>query len=605
MCRELGITEISENDIIFIDNSIGDRTEFLKLLSQHELLKGIDNLIQSIYSLVKGDRYPTIILLDMFPKDAPVHYNETITDQYTKLAQHYNIPLWSYRDAVFTKKNRIQSKYLRPDSIWEDKDKWEASTAYRMMNHLMMQKMRYFPPWHVHAFYADLIAGCLLDEFSQCDREKNARRTHGQPSRYVAVTEVMTSPLVDDVEPLYCNASIPPMLHMTADLIGTNMEENRNFFTVGRYMILGDTEPAEWVAGEKDGDKKTTFTSQFTENHNTSHHTIAFYLSDPLNFVNDRVPPQHDRPYYLLEIQYYGSYSDAGKVHVFLCKEPLTYLEALRSNLTTFDPNVPIQKMILTNLHACRDEKSIGLPMLLEFVHEKQVPVVIEVAQVQDTANVSDANMTFCNDTVTTNCTMLSFCNDTVTTNCTMLSFCNDTVTTNCTMLNSTSTNSTEITNSEGASDALETPSWKLDDSSTTLSRGRRLQSEEADAQILEARGPYQSFRLIGATLCAVHDSSAPPLENPITVPLGDSLNIAAIPFERPAQDGDPTTSPTGRPSSSPTAQPSWDEAKHEEEEFLAFQNANKAAVGYSFLLPEGSNIFRGRQRRLRGGGKD
>ena len=77
------------------------------------------------------------------------------TKAYRAVAQHYGLPIWSYRDAV-------NSDFVAAQQA--DFSEWIRWS----LNHLPMPFLEH-PHWHAHLFQADLFAGALLALVAGCD----------------------------------------------------------------------------------------------------------------------------------------------------------------------------------------------------------------------------------------------------------------------------------------------------------------------------------------------------------------------------------------------------------------------------------------------------
>ena len=92
------------------------------------------------------------------PAGAEYPVDTGYTLAYERIARHYNVTLWSYRDMVremhhnHTQSNLVQ--YL------DYHNNYGPSSGH--------------PPWHVHLFYADFVTAMLQNQMEHCDESPAA-----------------------------------------------------------------------------------------------------------------------------------------------------------------------------------------------------------------------------------------------------------------------------------------------------------------------------------------------------------------------------------------------------------------------------------------------
>lgn len=137
--RRHGIEKLTDSDIILIDHSVNDGMAYSSQIRNDELSRGLESFIRRIlhhtdrnlsyidslsHSHNRGS-WPTIILLEMWPypnedmalKNRPSPSNPSnkydYIHIYRRIAQEYNIPIWSYRDLVWNE-TADSSERMRP-----------------------------------------------------------------------------------------------------------------------------------------------------------------------------------------------------------------------------------------------------------------------------------------------------------------------------------------------------------------------------------------------------------------------------------------------------------------------------------------------------------
>ena len=176
--------EIYSHDLIILDYSVNDMGEFRYGNRDNiEILKdrlvnfveyGVDGIIR--HFLVKGIM-PTIVLLESWPRGymrshyfhLPEHDEIGYHLAYRKLAEHYNLILWSYRDAV------LDNFVDQHQSHFKDYIRLEV-------NHIPEYDLEH-SPWHAQLFGADLITGALVTHMKACDEGKRVRQRTSSHSR--------------------------------------------------------------------------------------------------------------------------------------------------------------------------------------------------------------------------------------------------------------------------------------------------------------------------------------------------------------------------------------------------------------------------------------
>jgi hypothetical protein len=159
---------LTGRDLVFLDHSVNDAT---RDATMSKIATGVEGLIRVIYRNSVGT-LPTIILLEAWPrKDYGIDY----TEAYDQIAQYYRIPVWSYRDAVW-------SEY--------------AQNVQRGYNKYLTQQNPLgkvgHPVWFVHLYHADLYAAILVQESVNCTATTLTKALRGTGDNKIEVPPALT-----------------------------------------------------------------------------------------------------------------------------------------------------------------------------------------------------------------------------------------------------------------------------------------------------------------------------------------------------------------------------------------------------------------------------
>lgn len=216
MKKLYGITQFTENDIIFIDHSMNDQSLRQKLIE-----KGLEHLIRRIYSLSLPNSWPSIVVLDANPVDFFTPKEWLYPAAYDKIVRYYNLSMWSYREAVHSNYSKVHQKNI------SDYIRWNKNL-----------EMDFHPTWHVHLFMADLFSAIFQAELHHCSEHmvEMASKWHRTP---VPLAHVPALTLASGEAE--CDANTPPYLSMSY------FEHKHNIPFVGKYSV----KPANsWVMRE-------------------------------------------------------------------------------------------------------------------------------------------------------------------------------------------------------------------------------------------------------------------------------------------------------------------------------------------------------------------
>lgn len=360
-----GVTSLSKNDIVFIDHSQNDALTCTNTaFRQQGLIDGLAHLVRAIYSKSIPESWPTIILLEFWPygnnrqSESSLKYDYGIA--YSKIAQLYQIPIWSYRKFAWAK-------------FVDEKQSNMASTFRFTVTH---------PPWYIHLLYADLIASVFEQELKSCMQEKrggiNKSITRSPRDMYLksfdklkGIVSSSTAMCLDvdntfifqvpDFNKTSDGKFIPPKMNFTSEPL------DAWYFIEERGGKWG------WVTNKQNKIPSVNFpTGGMFGNH-------SYSSSIKFNILMKNVESK-----LLLRIHYLRTYLDAGAVDVFLCGHFIVTLDALWRDYLYYHYSYPdlflytIPSEIMKN--CMKDEMSF-----LEFKHilipDEPLPLVGEEMQ--------------------------------------------------------------------------------------------------------------------------------------------------------------------------------------------------------------------------------
>eukprot|EP01032_Pedospumella_encystans_P019242 gene19242-21882_t len=325
-----------KSDVVFLDLSVNDANTFESTPTKMLILeRGLEALIRRIYWLSEPASMPTIVILEMWmgsPAGAEYTVDTGYTLAYERIARHYNVTLWSYRDMVREMhSNRTESKLVE---YLDYHNNYKESTGH--------------PPWHVHLFYADFVTAMLRNQMEHCD-ESPAATTYP----VIKSPQELPVPLVAH-KFLHCDPDQPPLLSITSPQVahlrsaggaaaspppalGTSPHDIMVAPNVPAYF---STPASAWnVIEDKKG--RPGFIHEFVKDDRAGA-VLTFHL----NITHEELA-SHDAPK-ILQILFLRSYANAGKVQLLFCGKAMTdgryelvTLDALWGDYKTFKFSLP------------------------------------------------------------------------------------------------------------------------------------------------------------------------------------------------------------------------------------------------------------------------
>ena len=341
-----------KSDLVLLDISVNDANTFegspAKMLT---LERGLEALIRRIYWLSEPNSMPTIVLLEFWPGEQSALANQTLyTKAYRKIAHHYNITVWSYRDST-------AQMYL-------------ANKQDNMMMHLAgrhnYKESSGHAPWHVHMFYADYISATISKQLAECASPK-AKAVSYVSYPVITSPQSMPAPLLPH-KMHHCDSSVPPLLSITAP---------QAFARQDKQILDADTpvyhsQPADSWQLKEDKKGRPGFIHEFKGGPGAQSR-IIFHLNVTHAQFTSMPQPQ------MMQILYLRTYQNAGSVDVLLCGNFLkdgryvpVSLDALWADYFSFKISLPeIYSMDLTKEN-CSPERRMDKGskyVTLELVH--------------------------------------------------------------------------------------------------------------------------------------------------------------------------------------------------------------------------------------------
>lgn len=307
------IKQLTSKDIVFIDHSVNDGMSFSSKIRHNTLDQGLESLILRILHLSEPGSWPTIILLEQWPYVSariirdnipPVDGSSRPFDYihaYERIAREYSLPLWSYRDVVWS-----------PEAYSSNMSSFISYLRFEHNNNFASQH----PPWYINLFYADLIASSLSREILDC-----SARQRSQISMNISAW-MLNHHLKEDV--IHCREDIPHLIDMSAANVLHNPSHN-----IGSYVT--NSTSAWGVVEERHG--KVGWVDEIDEGNCTNFYSSIFF---PIPSNSNKTSPSIDPGSYMLRIHYLRTYFNAGKVTVYLCGNKITTLDALWEDHETY-----------------------------------------------------------------------------------------------------------------------------------------------------------------------------------------------------------------------------------------------------------------------------
>eukprot|EP01038_Epipyxis_sp_PR26KG_P012825 gene12825-17195_t len=282
------VPPLTGNDIIFLDFSFNDGAHCNELRSRL-VAEGLESMILRLFHYSQPGSWPIIIILEMQVFPAPESNDpKSYTLTYRKVAKHYNIPIWSYRDAISMEWTRSH------DSIFHNKF---------IVNN-------FHPSWFTQLLYSDLISGLLIKEINKCEKFKKSGASFVNSQLWYNNPSLMN---IDKIPPpLIAGAGVvceKPLIELVAnDYMEKNKSHNNNdndrsiSFTADDWNVkLTHKDKIGWI-------------SSFNSNASLSIHYFNVTL-----MASSTKSPSLFRQHHHLYLMYLSTYKNAGVIEVRVC----------------------------------------------------------------------------------------------------------------------------------------------------------------------------------------------------------------------------------------------------------------------------------------------
>lgn len=371
----------TKNDLILLDVSVNDAHAYQG--TPIVLERSLEGLIRRIYGRSVPGSMPTIVLLEMWMWQQDYKF-EVVPDMvpyavtYEKVARHYNISLWSYRDSV-----RALSHDHRHTTMME----------YIAFEH-NFPKSRLHMAWHEHLFYSDFLSAVILEQFHEC-----AKKPHNKlrpDAHYPLHRDVagLPKPLQNDTVQECDAAAGAPLLLISAEQVVQHRADSMGVTRTGmsvNFTDLGTSEHdmrlspkvplyksqphAAWSIWE-DKIGRPGFMHEFPSPPAAKdpHAPLVFHL----NTTHKEFLTSGQNV--MMQILYLRTYTNAGRVEIHLCGNPMKKAFGMVQGLDALWPDHENYKYSLPQLYtfplrkmAC--EEGVRNDLDSEYVTVSFVPV--------------------------------------------------------------------------------------------------------------------------------------------------------------------------------------------------------------------------------------
>lgn len=319
-----GIEKLSRNDLVLIDHSENDACA---IVNREELFvaNGLELLIRSLIQL-SSDSTPMMVLIEHWPHDNAVGGKEGSAESvyiriYRKLAAHYGIPLFSYREVV-----------------WSEHIAREQPPLKRMMTGFDLH-----PPWHGHLLAADIYAASIISSLKSCSQSPPSPILEATPPPLYNSSRLMVTE--------FCDPSLPYLL---------DARPNSTF------------QPVDLPAFES----RLTGWTEYVDRHGEPGWMINNSSMNSLRKLEFNFNSNKNLSNYIVKVKYLRTHFNAGKFSVKLCgrsisSSPPRVIDALSPSFSTYKvstPHIFLMKPTFWETISCSPSMS-KLELLYELGH--------------------------------------------------------------------------------------------------------------------------------------------------------------------------------------------------------------------------------------------
>lgn len=292
--KNRNIPMLTGSDIVFIDHSVNDGFSLNTEEEMQKLAVAVEKLLLEIYDRSSETSLPQVILL----QEDLVHNPERLRIVYEAVAAKYQIPLWSFVEAVMSVESNF-SKIVYSQAA-EAHFPWSGGQGH--------------VPWHMHLLYADFIATRTLMEIEKC---------FGLKSNYHSIVDLPRSITSscrrkDRILSFFAQGFYSDTSKTTEQPI-KKLGLNYGNSSVIRWELQVDHpgKPAGWIYQ--------------TSEQNCINDTLSFNIKT----VQDYALKEKQVSNYSILVEYLQTYEGAGAVDISICGNILTRLYALRDDWNT------------------------------------------------------------------------------------------------------------------------------------------------------------------------------------------------------------------------------------------------------------------------------
>ena len=290
-----GIDSLSSDDLLLIDHSENDACA---IVNREELFiaNGLELLIRTLSQLSRGS-FPMMMILEHWPHETSVNFKDGAADGkyvriYRKVAAHYGIPIFSYREVVWSRHLADKQAQLK-----------RVMTGFDL-----------HPPWHGHLLAADTYASCLVTLLGKCNPGRDQNEvTDPFPEPLYNVSNLMRTE--------FCDPEFPYLL---------DARPNTSF------------QPSNLAAFEED----LTGWTEYIDRHGEPGWMINNSSNPSSRVLSFDFQTQDKLSKYVVKVKYLRTHFNAGKVNVKLCGgslsgSPPRIIDALMANFSEYKVSIP------------------------------------------------------------------------------------------------------------------------------------------------------------------------------------------------------------------------------------------------------------------------
>eukprot|EP01041_Mallomonas_annulata_P004808 gene4808-9589_t len=338
--RYKGIFSVNSSFLFILDHSINDAFSHPTKITNIQLFHSLENLLQRIYYISLNGSWPTVILLEHWPYASNNMYANTpnasststsnsgfdgdYSIPYAAISSKYSIPLWSYKNIIWSEYMlQNQNSYVKPLRFH--------------MNKMHPRKQDVHPPWYVHLYYADMIAGLISLEMKRCHIKTHGsgncpwRLYEDRPGKggwiaeYNSINDNNNNGNTDSNHSYHQSTTVQSNTTKTTKT--TTTSTSTSIIIICNSSISFISNPITFLI------KPSTSTSTSTAISTSHLKTYNKYNNNNTNQINNN---DNISGKYLLSIHYFKSYENVGYIEVYLCNRHILSLDSLWKDFESY-----------------------------------------------------------------------------------------------------------------------------------------------------------------------------------------------------------------------------------------------------------------------------